>query len=92
MKSSQQRHFIVAHVFSVNQFLAESFEKTTGDDNDKQVMTTGTVDGNRISIIDVQSEKEMQKKVGLKSLAVLNFRCSFVNLLLFMTGLLTNRI
>ena len=75
----------------MNQILAESFEKTTGDENDKQV-TTGTGDRNRISIIDDQSEKEMQKKVGFKSLAVLNFRCSFVNLLLFMTGLLTNRI
>ena len=73
----------------MNQILAENFEKTTGDD--KQV-TTGTGDKNRISIIDVQSEKEMQKKVGFKNLAVLNFRCSFVNLLLFMTGLLTNRI
>ena len=73
----------------MNQILTESFEKTTGDD--KQVMT-GTGDGNRISSIEVQPEKEMQKKVGFKSLAVLNFRCSFVNLLLFMTGLLTNRI
>ena len=73
----------------MNQILAENFEKTTGDD--KQV-TTGTSDRNRISIIDVQSEKEMEKKVGFKNMAVLNFRCSFVNLLLFMTGLLTNRI
>ena len=73
----------------MNQILAETFEKTTGDD--KQI-TTGSGDGNRFAIIDVQSEKEMQKKVGTKSLAVLNYRCSFVNLLLFMTGLLTNRI
>ena len=74
----------------MNQILAETFEKTTGDDKH---FTTGSGGGNRLAIIDVQSEKEMQKKVGVKSLAVLNYRCSFVNLLqLFMTGLLTNRI
>ena len=74
----------------MNQILAQNFEKTMGDD--KQMITTRTSDGNRVSIIDDQSEKEMQKKVGFKNMAVLNFRCSFVNLLLFMTGLLTNRI
>ena len=74
----------------MNQILAETFEKTTGDDKH---LTTGSGGGNRLAIINVQSEKEMQQKVGVKSLAVLNYRCSFVNLLLlFMTGLLTNRI
>ena len=74
----------------MNQILAETFEKTTGDDKH---FTTGPGGRNRLAIINVQSENEMQEKVGVKSLAILNYRCSFVNLLLlFMTGLLTNRI
>ena len=74
---------------SVNQILQENFEKTRSDD---KKITAETGDGNRIVIIDVGSE-DVQRKVVVNSLAGLkNFRESFVNLLLMMTGLLTNRI
>ena len=73
---------------SVNQILQENFEKTRSDD--KQIMAE-TGDGNRIVIIDVGSEEDVQRNF-VNSLAGLNFRDSFVNLLLIMTGLLTNRI
>ena len=75
---------------SVNQILLANFEKTRSDD--KQIKGE-TGDGNRIVIIDVGSEEDVQRKVVVNSLAGLtNFKESFVNLLLMMTGLLTNRI
>ena len=73
---------------SVNQILQANFEKTRSDD--KQI-TAETGDGNRIVIIDVGSEEKIQRNV-VNSLAGLNFKDSFVNLLLMMTGLLTNQI
>ena len=72
---------------SVNQILQANFEKTRSDD--KQI-TAETGDGNRI--VDVGSEEDVQRNVVVNSLAGLNFRDSFVNLILMMTGLLTNRI
>ena len=78
----------------MNQILTDNSEKTTRQE--KLVITEQGLgeDGNQIVIIDVVSEKgRHNKEVEVRSLAImLNPRSSFVNLLLFMTVLLTNRI
>ena len=78
----------------MNQILTDNSEKATR--REKLVITEkGLVeDSNQIVIIDVVSEKgRHNKEVEVRSLAImLNPRSSFVNLLLFMTVLLANRI